>query len=227
MPAWSLAAPDWVYRFRRLRRPERMDQADLPAAERRAALDGLERVAAWPGQRGPILEALLGLLGPPHGRRWRLVEVGAGNGNLARWLGAQLGARGHRVELLATDLTPAPGVRHLDAVRGRLPEADVYYSNLMLHHLPDAAVTTMLERQARACGRGLLHFDLQRHWAHFYGALALFAATGMPPIIRHDGMRSIQQGFSRAELRALARPLGGVRVDWTAPFRWRLSWRRP
>jgi hypothetical protein len=228
MPAWSLAAPEWVYRPWRLRRTELMDLPGLPKSERDEALAGLERLSAWPGSRGPMLESVREVLGPPDGKRLRLVELGAGGGTTARWMAVQLAGLGYRADVLATDLVAAPGVRKLDAVSGRLPGADLYYSNLLLHHLPDAGVRRMLRRSAAASARGSVHLDLQRHWIHYYGAMALVRLAGLPAINRVDARLSIQQGYTRAEWMDLARGLGaGARAGWQFPFRWRLAWKRP
>lgn len=226
MPAWSLDGPELVYRSRRIRQAETMDSKAVPREQRRLALEGLERIAAWPGQRAPLLRTILGQLGLPNGRRRKLVEVGAGSGTMATWMQARLAERGHRAEVLATDRVAVPGVRRLDALKGPLPEADLYFSNLFLHHLPDAQLSLMLERQAAASRVGLAHFDLHRHALHYYGALALMAATRLPRINLVDGLRSIQQGYTRAELQALAAGLPGARVAWSFPFRWMLAWRR-
>jgi hypothetical protein len=225
MPAWSSAAPEWLYRAERLRRPERMDDPRLDPAEHQAALEGLERISRWPGQREPLLRAVLGLLGPATSRRVRVIEVGAGSGHLAAWMRRRLGSLGYRAEVLASDRVAAPGVRRLDALSTRLPEADVYCSNLLLHHLPDDGVQRMLRAQSRASRRGWAHYDLHRHWLHFYGASFLLRAAGLPRINWSDGLRSIQQGFRREELLALA-PAGAA-VSWHAPFRWCLRWQRP
>jgi hypothetical protein len=225
MPAWSSAVPE-PYRFRRVRSVELMDLPGLPARERALALQGLDRITGWPGQRGPLLRALKRLLGAPTGRRLKLVEVGAGTGQTARWLQAELRAAGYRAELRATDLFPLPGVQKLDALKKNLPEADVYFSNLFLHHLPDAGIPAMFKAQARASRLGVVHFDLQRHWMHYIGArLALRWAHRINQI---DGLRSIQQAYTRAELAALAQEaLPGFRLRWTPPFRWILTWKKP
>jgi hypothetical protein len=228
MPAWSLAAPEWVYRPWRVRRTEWMDRPGLPKSERDAALAGLERLSAWPGTRGPLLSSVRKLLGPPDRKRRRLVELGAGGGSLSRWLAASLEGLGYRAEVLATDLVAAPGVRKLDALSGRLPAADLYFSNLLLHHLEDDGVRRLLERSAGASARGSVHLDLQRHWIHHYGAMAMVALAGLPRINRVDARLSIQQGYSREEWMGLARGLGpGAEAGWQFPFRWRLAWKRP
>lgn len=216
------------YQFRRIRRPERMDSTGLDPVERQAALDGLRTISRWPGQRGPILRALAALLGRPQPGVRRLVEVGAGSGHLSRWVSSRLRALGHQVEVLATDLEAADGVTRMDALSARPPEADIYFSNLMLHHLEDADVQTMFRLQAAASRVGLLHYELHRHWAHFYGARFLLKAGGLPEIVQSDGATSIQQGYTRRELRALAEAsLPKARITWHFPFRWLLTWKRP
>jgi hypothetical protein len=204
-----------------------MDSAGLDPVERQAALDGLRTISTWPGQRGPILRALAELLGRPKPGIRRLIEVGAGSGHLSQWVASRLRALGHTVEVLATDLEATGGVTQMDALSTALPEADIYFSNLMLHHLEDADVQTMFQRQAAVSRVGVLHYDLHRHWAHFYGARFLLKAGGLPEIVRSDGATSIQQGFSRRELRALAEPaLPKARITWHFPFRWLLTWKR-
>ena len=201
-----------------------MDDPALPAAEREAALRGLERISAWPGQRLSVLEALERLLGKP-GPRLRLIEVGAGSGHLSRWLDRELKLQGFRVEVFPTDRVSVPGVGRMDALKDALPEADIYFSNLMLHHLDDADLSGMLQAQCKASRLGFVHLDLHRHPLHYYGASALIRAAGLPKINLSDGLRSIQQGYTSGELLALAPQ--GSRVRWHFPFRWALSWQHP
>lgn len=228
MPAWSLAGSELIYRFRRVRSLERMDEPGLPPAELAQALEGLERISRWWGQREPLLTAIEGMLGPPTSKRLRLIEVGAGSGYTARWVAGKLAERGYRAEVLATDLHPTifPGVGRLDALHGKLPDADLYFSNLFLHHLPDAALPTLFARQARASRLGFIHYDLQRHWAHYYVALFRTRFARLPSINQTDALLSIQQGYTRAELKGFSAGLPGAEVRWCLPFRWMLTWRR-
>jgi SAM-dependent methyltransferase len=75
---------------------------------------------------------------------WRCLEIGAGSGTVAAWLGERVGPSGH---VLATDINPrfaeegrAPNIeiRRHDATVDPLPEAafDLIHARLVLIHLP-------------------------------------------------------------------------------------------
>ena len=223
MPASSSAAPKPSYHFKRLRSTELMDLPGLDPSEREAALRGIEEISHWPGQRRPLLMALLRVIGPASGRL-KLVELGAGSGHLSRWVALELARRGFEAEVLPTDLFPHPSVEKLDCLDPALPEADLYFSSLLLHHLDDASVSSMLALHASKARLGFAHFDLQRSLLHFYLAKARIALAGLPRINQIDALLSIQQGYSRRELRDLAGP--GPKIRWSFPFRWMLEWRR-
>jgi SAM-dependent methyltransferase len=76
---------------------------------------------------------------------WQCLEVAAGGGSIARWLGDQVGTSGR---VLATDLDarflesltdPAIEVRRHDIVRDPLPDSafDLVHARLILVHLPE------------------------------------------------------------------------------------------
>jgi hypothetical protein len=245
MPVWSLGAfkgmdskekepglpgalkPSWSYRFERVRALEMMDDPSLDPKIRDKALEGIEAISHWWGQRKPLLRAILNLLGPPVGRSFRLIEVGAGSGHLSRWLEAELKGRGYDAEVRATDLLARPGVEVLDCIKSEIPEADLYFSSLVLHHLGDWEACQMLAAQARVARIGFVHFDLQRNFFHY--AIAFFRTrfSELPLINQIDALLSIQQSYSRSELRALPHAIGlNARIQWSLPFRWLLLWKR-
>jgi hypothetical protein len=204
-----------------------MDDPGLDPALRQAALDGIERISHWMGQRRPLLKAILSILGPPGQGRLKLIEVGAGNGHLSRWIAAELALRHYDAEVRPSDLEPSPGVDRLDCLSEDLPEADLYFSNLLLHHLGDWQVCVMLRSQAKASRLGFVHFDLQRSWLHWQLARLRTRLAGLHPINLMDALLSIQQGFTRPELEGLGRSAGlDLRVHWSFPFRWLVSLRK-
>jgi SAM-dependent methyltransferase len=90
----------------------------------------------------PITIAELDQLGVAPG--WRCLEIGAGGGSIARWLGDRVGATGH---VTATDVRPehvrvppTVRVRRHDVSREPVPQAgtwDLIHARLVLQHLPD------------------------------------------------------------------------------------------
>ena len=227
MPAWSLdgsKAP--AYRRARVRVREVMDDPALDPALREEALKGIEAISHWAGQRRPLLREILGLLGKP-ARKYRLIEIGAGSGHLSRWVEAELKKRGYEAEVLATDIFPYPGVGILDGSRGPLPEADIYFSSLVLHHLGDWQACRMMLLQSQAAKIGFVHFELRRHWLYFQLVKLAVKAARLHPINQIDALLSVQQSFTRQEIKTFATATGlKIRVKASLPFRWLLTWRR-
>lgn len=101
-----------------------------------------QRLAMQAGWWDPITFEQLTATGV--GAGWRCLEVGAGTGSVAEWLGRQVGARGH---VVATDTetrflehlsTPNLEVRHHDVVADPIEESayDLIHARLVLMHLP-------------------------------------------------------------------------------------------
>ncbi|MGF1428819.1 class I SAM-dependent methyltransferase [Kitasatospora sp. LaBMicrA B282] len=98
------------------------------------------------------------------GDGWHCLEVGAGEGEIARWLAARVAPTG---EVLATDLTPervagAPGLRveRHDIARDPLPAGafDLVHARLVLQLLPERRAVLERLRQALRPG-GWIQID--------------------------------------------------------------------
>ncbi|MFI5615082.1 methyltransferase domain-containing protein [Amycolatopsis sp. NPDC051903] len=113
------------------------DYALTNAWERaRRRLTGLEQTY------DPTTRRRLGALGLAPG--WKCLEVGAGAGSIARWLGEQVGPAGSvsAVDLDVSGLRELPAnveVRQADVRSDPLPEAefDVVHARLLLNHLAE------------------------------------------------------------------------------------------
>lgn len=220
MPAWSLGG----YRPQRIRALERMDEPGLDPEMRALAFKGIERISGWWGQKKPLLREITRLLGPAKPGRLKLVEVGAGSGHLSRWIEGGLRAEGYDAEVLATDLWAGPGVQALDCLSESLPEADLYFSSLLLHHLGDWDLCRMLQHQEKASRLGWVHFDLHRHLLHYLAARFRTRLAGLPEINQVDALLSIQQGYTRRELQGLLKAAGvEAEIIWSLPCRWLIS----
>ncbi|MFD5215239.1 methyltransferase domain-containing protein [Microbacterium sp. NPDC058345] len=168
----------------------------------------------------------------------RVLDVGAGGGDLARALQRRLRADGCVARVTALDLderairwaatrSGSHGVRWLCASTADLvrdgEEFDVVLSNHLLHHLTGQELSSLLDdsRLLTAPGGLVIHSDIARGRT----AYALFAAATLPlagtlladSFIRADGLTSIRRSYTAGELAAAAGD--GWRVEQRMPAR--------
>ncbi|MFJ6530966.1 methyltransferase domain-containing protein [Microbacterium sp. NPDC091662] len=176
-------------------------------------------------------------------RRLRILDVGAGGGDLCRLLAWRLRHDGLDAEITALDADErairwasahdrGAGIRYRRALTTELVAAgetyDVVLSNHVLHHLGDAELRTVLRDSVQlAAPDGLVsHHDIARsRMAH-----VLFDAATWPisrtlladSFIREDGLISIRRSYTVSELAAIAP------TDWIVrggvPARLELRW---
>lgn len=175
--------------------------------------------------------------------RLRILDIGAGGGDLCRLLAGRLRHDGFDVEITALDADErairwasahdhGAGIRYRCALTTELVDAgdtyDVVLSNHVLHHLDHDEFQTVLGDSTRLIAPGGLvsHHDIARSRA----AHALFAAATWPisrtlladSFIREDGLISIRRSYTVDELAAIA-PSGWT-VRGGVPSRLELRW---
>lgn len=243
-PCGSASFPG-VKRISPSQAPERMDRPDCDPDDLRRALDGLARIQRTSGGHRMVVEPVLrGLAGRPPGPI-RLLDVGAGGGELAADLGRLLRARGWSPRTVLADLhprtiriarerwptRPEPALPadflRLDAPRLPFPDGafGVAVCANTLHHLErEAALGFLRELERVAAGRWVV-VDVRRSRLAL-SAVRLLAATLWRdnPFPRRDGPVSVRRAFTPAELRTLlaAGGLGAARVEGRWPVRLRV-----
>lgn len=168
----------------------------------------------------------------------RILDVGAGGGDLARALRRRLRADGCLARVTGLDTDPraiewaaaqkgSADVRWVCASTADLvrdgEEFDLVLSNHLLHHLTVPELSAVLRDSLTLTARGgvVIHSDIERSRA----AYALFATATLPlagtllagSFIRPDGLTSIRRSYTAAELRTAAGD--GWRVERRAPAR--------
>lgn len=149
-----------------------------------------------------------------------VLDVGAGGGDVARWLVDAGARRGLRVRVTCVDPDPravalaAERLRGVDGcevtlasvfdVRGRW---DYVISNHVLHHLSDDQIVEMLDHSLSICSRRIVWNDLLRSRLSVIGFAAFSTVMMRRSYGREDGLLSILRGFRPSELEAL--------IDWT------------
>ncbi|AGH49783.1 MULTISPECIES: methyltransferase domain-containing protein [Sphingomonadales] len=219
----------------RARTEERMDDPSLPAADYAAVLADLAQVNRVTFAARPTLSFLArGLRGRD---RFRLLDVGFGEGDMLRRIARWAARRGIAADLVGVDLNPnsAPAARAatpagigaaIDYRTGDYADLagagfDFIVSSLVAHHMTDAQLRAFLrfmEAEARA---GWLVNDLHRHGFAHAGFPLLAALMRWHPIVAADGRLSIARAFRPAEWRAILAEAGidGARIVRRFPFR--------
>ncbi|KQQ64508.1 methyltransferase domain-containing protein [Microbacterium sp. Leaf320] len=172
----------------------------------------------------------------PRARRGpiRILDIGAGGGDVCRMIAARLQRDGLTAEITALDADErairwaaahdgGSGVRYRRALSEELvaegEQYDVVFSNHLLHHLTTQELQSLLLDSRRLVGEdGLVaHRDIARSRAAYmlYSAVTwLFSGTLFRgSFIREDGLISIRRSYTSKELTSIVPPGWAVRFS--------------
>ena len=223
--------------------PERMDRGDQDPELLDRALDALARANRRFGGTRAVWRPLVRALErrPPASGGIRLLDVGAGGGDMGRELGRRLRERGLAPRLLLGDRHgdtlrlarrreardgAAGDARYLRLRAERLPfrsdGVDFVVCSTTLHHLDRGQARSFLREADRVASRGWVVADLRRSWPA-YLAVRVLAHTlwRNNPLPRSDGPRSVRRAFTPEEAGRLLSEtdLEDARVRPAPPFR--------
>jgi SAM-dependent methyltransferase len=218
----------------RCRDEEQMDSATLDAATYAGVLHDLARVNRWTFTAHPLLafldRAVKGLV------RFRLLDVGFGEGDLLRKVAAWARRRNIAVSLVGVDINPrsaeiarsvTPGDMPIEYLAGDaldLPGTfDFIVSSQVAHHMTDRQLADFLHFMEERALRGWLINDLRRHAFAYHGFPLLARLIGVHRIVREDGQLSIARSFRLEDWREILHAAGmapqGIRIAKRFPFR--------
>ena len=216
----------------RLDADELMDDQALDAATYHEVLDDLARVNRLTFAYRPTLAFLARAVGAR--KRFRLLDVGFGDGDMLRRIARWSARRGLAAELTGIDLNPRSKataeaklspvpIRYLAGdYAGLAGEGfDCVISSLVAHHMSDDQLVAFLHFMEREAAAGWFVNDLHRHrLAHAVWPL-LASTMGWHRVVRLDGHTSIARSFRPAEWQALLvhEGIDQARVRRWFPFR--------
>jgi 2-polyprenyl-3-methyl-5-hydroxy-6-metoxy-1,4-benzoquinol methylase len=159
-----------------------------------------------------------------NGRTLHVLDVGAGDGSLARAVCRWADGRGLNLRFTCVDtdrsaarrarqlLAPDDPVRfvHGDVFDLEPDGYDCVTASMFLHHFPDERLAEVAAHLA-GLGRGVLFInDLRRAWTTYAAAWLLSRACRRA--VRHDATLSVRRGFQPQELAARLSRIPGARV---------------
>jgi 2-polyprenyl-3-methyl-5-hydroxy-6-metoxy-1,4-benzoquinol methylase len=215
----------------RSRRDEQMDDPSLAADDYAAILADLGRVNWWTLAARPTLSFLA--RGTRGMRRFRLLDVGFGQGDMLRAIARWAGRRGIEAELVGIDLNEKSAAAARAATPPELAidyrtgdyrgqgEHDFVVSSLVAHHMTDAELIAFLRFMEAEARKGWLVNDLHRRLFPYLGFPLLARLLGVHRVVREDGQLSIARSFRPVEWRSILAGAGieGARVVRRFPFR--------
>ena len=218
----------------RCRDEEQMDSLELDPADYAEVLHGLARVNRWTFTAHPLFafldRAAKDLV------RFRLLDVGFGEGDLLRRVARWARRRRVSVSLVGVDINPRSAdiaraqtardmpIEYLTGDARELPGTfDFIVSSQVAHHMTDRQLYEFLHFMEERALRGWLISDLRRVAFAYHGFPLLARLLGVHRIVREDGQLSIARSFRKADWRAIMRDAGiaaeGIRLVKRFPSR--------
>ncbi|HEX5182679.1 MAG TPA: methyltransferase domain-containing protein [Allosphingosinicella sp.] len=218
----------------RSREDEQMDAADLDPAVYEEVMHGLARINAFTFTAHPTLAFLRRAIGSA--KRFRLMDVGFGDGDILRAVARWARRRGIEAELVGVDLNekslraanaatpPDLGIDfRIGDYRDQAGPFDFIISSQTTHHMTDEQLLTFIRHMETETRMGWLICDLHRHGFAYWGFPILARLLMVHRIVREDGTLSIARSFRRHDWREILAeagiPLDQVRIVRRFAFR--------
>jgi SAM-dependent methyltransferase len=211
---------------------ELMDADDLSAETYAAVVGDLAKVNGVTIAARPTLDFLR--RGTAGMKRFKLLDVGFGDGDMLRRIARWAARRGIAAELVGIDLNPRSALAASAHTPRDLPIRyatgdyadhggagwDFIVSSLVAHHMTHDQLIAFLRFMAAESNRGWLVNDLHRHGFAHRGFPLLATLARWHPIVRHDGTLSIARSYRPAEWPPLLAEAGVEgRIYRAFPFR--------
>jgi ubiquinone/menaquinone biosynthesis C-methylase UbiE len=219
--------------MQRISAPELLDSDACSPREVELAMQDLDRVNRWFGGVRTSQASIERVAQVTGSRRFSLLEIAAGSGEVPRIATRNLAHRGITVEVTLLDRAQSHlprGKRALvgDALALPFPDQsfDLISCSLFAHHLEPRPLAAFVREALRVSRRALLINDLVRHPAHLALAYAGF------PLMRSrvawlDGLTSVRRAYVPEEIREIVAsafpPTATPRVEITRHYLFRMG----
>jgi ubiquinone/menaquinone biosynthesis C-methylase UbiE len=200
-------------------------------------LRNLRIINRYLGNYRAVLSGLARLIEEQKLKRFSLIDVGTGSGDIPALIASWARRRHLNAQLIGLDPEPVTLRAAVSQIRdypeialvrgdGRaLPLAsdsvDFVLSSQMLHHFSEDDIINLLRGWSRVARRAIIVCDLVRHPLAYYGIRLVTKAFTRNIMTRTDGPLSVQRAFTLEEWRELFERagIGPFRLFAKFPFR--------
>ena len=208
---------------------EHLDKGDYTPEEYEGCIVELQRINQWLGDAQALRGSLLQAIEERELQHFKILDVGAGSGELlrvaAKWaresnrramlVGLELNARS--AQAIVAESSEFPEIQSVRADAFHLPFADAAFDyvlcSLFTHHFKDEPVVQLLREMNRVARRGIFVIDLHRHPIAYYFYTTVGRLFLHNRLIREDGALSILRSFKPDELETLGQQAGLTNVQ--------------
>lgn len=194
-----------------------MDQPDCDSDQLFRTLDQFEGInILFSRVRGLLRQTVLSDMEP--GKKYHLVDLGAGACDIPLWLLKQARHKGLDLKITAVDadarIIEYAKRKHADVDGLTILKADALhleafapfdylFANHFLHHLPNETLPKLIKDAHKRCRRGFVFSDLKRS-RFSYLAFSVIALIYRESFAREDGLISIRKGFRKEDFQKLS-----------------------
>lgn len=214
-----------------------MDTGDYTPEEYERFLKDIAYINRNLGDNAAIRATLLVEIERLDLKEFSVLDLGAGSGEMLRFIAEFAGRTNRRAFLIGLDLheqslrvmrresSEFDEINPLRADALHLPFADRSFdfciSSLFTHHLKDDQVVALFREMGRVAGRGIFSIDLHRHPMAWILYKLFCWSHRISPMVRQDGSLSILRSFKPEELKELAQKanLEDPLVEYHSPHR--------
>jgi 2-polyprenyl-3-methyl-5-hydroxy-6-metoxy-1,4-benzoquinol methylase len=203
----------------RSREEEQMDAPDLDPAIYETVLHDLARVNRFTFTAWPTIAFLNQAIG--NAKRFRLIDVGFGDGDVLRAVARWARKRGIAADLVGVDLNEksvkaardaTPADMAIDYRAGDYADQagpwDFVVSSQVTHHMTDPQLLAFLRYMEAEARMGWLICDLHRLRFSYWGFPLLARLLMVHRIVREDGRLSIARSFRKGDWEVYLRQAG-------------------
>ncbi len=222
--------------------PELLDEGRFSAREVRRSLNDVARINSFLGAANPLYRSVWTMIEQGQLTSATVLDVGCGNGDLARRLVSQSRKRGFDLRVVALDISPLHvgiaqemtppdlPIEFIEADAFALPlddlGVDIVTSTLFLHHFRPLQIQRLLNEFSRVARLGWAMNDCSRDGAALMAFRVLRPYLARSFVTRFDAPASIRRAYTVKEMRGLIELIPGARVRELFPYRLQVEWTR-